>query len=324
MPESGSSKIEIERISISATGKFGDSGTGYIEVYHHNWMPDAAQQYRTYLESAYYEHVLDANTKIRAGKGRQLNFGITPSYGNRKTTQYGIVSEAFTQDRIIGIQLTHQKDTLYAGATLFTDHRVGTRKAGAFPNAPNDKQVSYFADRDVPNDSSGKLAGSVKIGYETPELKGHFSAAVGNLKQADADFIGTNTQAGYVNGTNTNKDHYKFGLDLTYKPNEFIVQGEWYQGKLSYVRQTGWSILAGYEPKGKDRAYIRYAMLDNNQTRTSSQYTWDVDQLTLGYVHPITKGVWLEANYEFNNERRGPGQSKVKNDLFFVELFTGF
>ena len=303
------------RISLSAVAQVGKDGTAYTEVYFH---PNTNSS--VYLESAYLDLPLSEG-RIRIGKGRQLNFGLTPAYGNRKLIQYGILAETFTMDRIQGFQYAYKKGAFDFGASLFTDLRVGQRLAGNFPGG-GAVTVPYFADRDIVGSASGELAGSVKVGVTTPCFQAHVSGQTGGLRQNDADFIGW--PYGFAPGANTNRDHNQYGVDATYTSGPFIAQGEWYQGNFSFLKVSGFSILAGYQPKDKTRAYVRYAALDNNRAVVPAQpLTWDKQQLTFGVVQPIREGVWVEFQYEKNWESTG-GAPNVNNDLLFVEFFTGF
>lgn len=314
-------RFVTERVSLSAVGQIGDDGTGYLEVYFHPWLPSAiaAEQYRTYVESAYVDLPLGPG-RIRVGKGRQLNFGMTPSYGNRKTTQYGIVAETFTQDRITGAQYAMKQGSFDWGATLYTDLSIGTRGIGEYPGVPAGNVVRHLAERDVPADASGRLAMSTRLGFTTPCFQAHLSGAVGGLNPNQLGTINT----AYAAPANTNTDHSKFGLDTAYSSGPFVVQGEWYTGKFSFVRVTGYNILAGIQQQGKNRAYVRWAALNNDQAPTANTATWNTQQLTFAFVQPIRKGVWAEFQYEKNMESPPAGVAKVKNDLLFVELFTGF
>lgn len=332
-----SAEFVTERVSLSAVGQLGADGTAYVEVYFHPWLPSvtAAEQFRTYLESAYVDLPF-AKGRIRIGKGRQLNFGLTPSYPNRKTTQYGILSETFTQDRIQGFQYAYKKGDFDFGASLYTDQSIGTRGIGDFPGAEAVKVVQHFVDKDTPSDISGELAGSVRLGITTPCLQAHISGAVGKFRQSDADTIAA--PYGIAAGVNTDTDHNKYGVDVVYSNGPFVAQAEWYRGNFSFLGITGYSVLVGYQPKDSRRVYLRYAALNNNRTPIDNpplvppyvnsagqrtfieRRTWDTQQLTLGIVQPIRKGVWAEFQYEKNMERPG----SADNDLLFVEFFTGF
>lgn len=317
-PPDGPTEFVTERVSLSASAQVGDTGTAYTEIYFHPWMPSVApaEQYRTYLESAYVDLPLGQG-HIRIGKGRSLNFGLTPTYGNRKTTQYGIVSETFTQDRIVGAQYALKKGAFEFGTNVYQDTRIGTRRIGDYDNATH--TIPHFVDKDIPADASTQLAASAKIGWTLPCLSVHLSGATGKLMQADADAIG----AAYGVAT-TDRNHNKYGVDAIWSKGPFVAQGEWYQGNFSFMKITGWQALVGYQPKDSRRFYLRYSALDNDQTPTANSLTWNTQQLTLGIVQPITKGVWAEFQYEKNMEDPASGSSNVDDDLLFVEFFTGF
>lgn len=330
-PESGSARVVTERVSLSAQGQLGADGKAYIELYFHPWMTDdvlpssanpryTLEQYRTYLESAYVDLPLGAG-RVRFGKGRQLNFGITPSYPNRKTTQYGIVSETFTMPRIVGLQYAQKFGNFDWGATLYQDYRMGNAKIGYFPNAPSNVFVPHFVNKDDNANLSSNLAGSIKLGLSSPCFSWHVSAAKGKLEAEDIAFIA----AQYPSGTSDNSDdHTMYGFDMMWSPSPFVLKGEWYSGDFSFLNITGYSFLVGYEPKDKTRFYVRYETLNNDQPAVGNPYTWDTQQLTFGIVQPIRKGVWVELNYEQNMEDPPVGTPGINNNLLFLEVFTGF
>lgn len=332
---SSSARFAIERLSIQASADLPENRKAYVEYYFNPNVPATQinEQFRTYLESAYVDMPVGKGN-LRVGKGRQLNFGITPTYPNRKMSQYGLLSETFTQDRIVGAQYALKQGKYDVGASLYTDTSLGSRSAGSFPGATAADVVGHFADRDIPSNISGEMAGSLKLGVSTGCWQAHISGALGALSQSNltsTDYFGTvsgHTGTGfnsiYNTPDNTNNDHNQYGFDAAYSKNAFVIQTEWYQGKFSFVQLTGYSVLVGYQPKDKPRYYLRYEALNNNQTPNNSPLTWDTEQLSFGAVRPICKGMWLEFNYERNMERPAPGCSKLDNDIMFVELFTGF
>ncbi len=330
MNPDASARFVVDRVSLSAIGKMGDDGNAYVEVYLHPWLPAAtqAEQFRTYLESAYVDLPLAAG-RIRVGKGRMLNFGLTPSYPNRKTSQYGIIAETFTQDRIVGAQYAVKRGTFDFGTTVYTDESIGTRSIGEFAGAT--QVVRHVVDKDVPASISGKLAVSAKIGWTAPKYQVHFSGAVGKLNQNDLNNVLNAATA--FNVANTNRDHSKYGVDAVYATGPFVAQFELYKGTWSFLDITGWQALVGYQPKDQIRFYVRYSALNNDYPNAvngtavnlvNNQLAWDTQQFTVGLVKPIRKGVWLEFNYEKNMEDPTGGSANVDNDLFFAELFTGF
>ena len=336
--EGYSARFVSERVSLSAIGNFGDA-TAYIETYIHPWLTDrtdlpaplspgntvSADQFRIYLESAYVDLPFGAG-RLRLGKGRQLNFGLTPSYPNRKTSQYGILAETFTQDRITGAQYSYKCSAFDFGATLYSDLQVLTRSIGDFSGAnaaPGEVGVvKHFVDKDDPGNPSGALAGSFRLGITKPNFQIHASGMTGGLTQADANFIAS--QYGILPGVNTDDTHNKYGLDGSISVGPYVLQAEAYQGNFSFVKITGYQVLLGYQPKDKQRFYVRWSALNNDQAPTSTNTTWDTQQLTIGFVQPIRKGVWLEINYESNMETPPPGDPCRDNNLLFAELFTGF
>ncbi len=317
-----SARFATERVSLSAKAKTGENAETYVEVYFHPQLPNAlpAEQYRTYVESAYYDMALGTG-RLRVGKGRQLNFGITPSYGARKTTQYGIVPETFTQDRTNGIQYYFTQNGWEGGASLYNDLRVGTRGIGDFPGAL--RTVPHISERDVPGSSTGNLAITAKIGQAMPNIKWHVSYMTGKLIQEDADALPKIWCPG-VAFVNNDRDHNKWGVDTTYKNGSFFAQAEYYRGKFSCLKIDGLGLTVGYEPASGKKAYIRYGQLDNNQPSNANPTTWETQQVILGYVYPIDKTVWAEFQYERNMEDSPAGIPSIDNDLLFVELFAGF
>lgn len=340
-----SARFVVERVSLSAVGQIGTDGTAYIETYFHPWLTDrtftnsfgapaTADEFRTYVESAYVDLPL-AQGRIRFGKGRQLNFGMTPSYPNRKTSQYGILAETFTQDRIIGAQFDRKLGVLDAGMSLYSDQQVETRKIGEFagstnttvpPSAPSPNvlvtTVQHLVDKDDPGELSGRLAVSARVGITKPTYQFHISGATGGLSQSDANFIAQ--QYPVTGGLTKDKSHNKYGVDGSYSMGPWVLQSEAYQGNFSFLKITGYQVLVGYQPKDKMRAYARWSAINNNQTPNANQTTWDTQQLTIGVIQPIRKGVWAEVDYEKNSENPGSGLTERKNDMLFLEVFTGF
>lgn len=308
-----------ERISISATAALPNESTAYVEWYYH---PSATGS-GLYLESAYYDTPI-ADGRLRIGKGRRLTFGITPAYPNRRTSNYGIFSETFTQDRIQGVQYVTQRGNLDFGISAHTALRLGVRNIGEIPgdtvrNA--DHQVPHLSLRDLPGDWSRKIEVASRIGSRWNNLRAGASLSVADLDNRDLDFLKAND---LVPVTATDNDRLMWGLDFTYKPSAFVVQGEWADAEASDLSLDGWNILLGWEPPTGWKFFGRYAEKNIDVAPTTNPRTWDVEQIQLSAVQPLGKGLWLQYEYEINRESPPAGIGSVRNNLFFVELFTGF
>jgi hypothetical protein len=307
-----SARVATERVSIRTDAEIDSLGKASVELYYH---PYAATP--IYIESAFVDLPF-GNGTLRVGKGRQMNFGITPFYGNRKTTQYGSVAEAFTQDRPQGIQYMFKNASVEGGISIYSGMRMGSRGIGQFPGAVN--TVAHICEREDGANVAGTLGVAGKIGVVNPNWKAHISYSANEMPQADATAIA----AAYPGVVTTEKRMNKFGLDATFTKDAFIAQGEFYKGDFSFLGVTGWSALVGWQPKAGMKYFVKYNNLDNDRAATANPLSWDTDQWLFGIVRPISKNMWLEAQYEKNNEKPGAGVGKVKNDLLFVELFAGF
>ncbi|MCE5314664.1 MAG: hypothetical protein ABFD49_10350 [Armatimonadota bacterium] len=320
-PESGNMRIVAERISISARATVNETSTAYVEIYHHPYITAAepAEQYRTYVESAYYDMPLGAG-RLRFGKGRQLNFGIVPTATNRKTTQYGIVPETFTKDRIVGAQYTRKSGIFDGGISLYTDTSLGTSNIGDYPSVDAADVVKHYVDKDIPSNLSGEMAASIRFGISKPCFQAHISGATGQLNETDIA-----TLNGVYGLASTDDAHNKYGADATYAHGNFVAQAEYYVGNFSFLKITGYNLLVGYTLPKQQRITLRYNALDNDRAAVAGQtQTYDTQQWILGFVQPIAKNVWAEFQYEKNSADVPAGSPEPSNDLLFVELFTGF
>ncbi|MBI3946541.1 MAG: hypothetical protein HY321_11525 [Armatimonadetes bacterium] len=140
-------QYRVERISVWADATLPSDSTARAELYYHPRAANAG----LYVESAYYDTKLGPG-RIRVGRGSRLTFGITPAYPNRKTSNYGIVGETFTRNRIQGVQYVHADRLWDLGAGAHTALRPGTRALGEVPgsmcNGPH--AVPHLSMRDLP------------------------------------------------------------------------------------------------------------------------------------------------------------------------------
>ncbi|NLC56474.1 MAG: hypothetical protein GX774_06540 [Armatimonadetes bacterium] len=326
--------FRAERISVSTQAALPHDSSGYIELYYHPWATASG----LYLESAYYDTPLGPG-RLRVGKGRRLTFGITPSYGNRRTSNYGVVAEAFTQDRIQGVQYLLQRGALDAGLSVQTAFRLGTRALGEIPgdaayNAAH--AVPHLSLRDLPGELSSKPQVSARLGGRWGDgpngLRAGFSGSWGGLDGRDLANLRTSAPTNPLTpggtpallpASTTRAGQWQLGPDFTYRhPSGLLAQGELFFAEVSALGFAGGYLLGGYEAPSGWRFYARYGLQEMHTARTANPLSWDTRQFSLSVVQPLRQGLWLQYEYERNSERtHGP---KVNNDLFFAELFTGF
>lgn len=348
-------QFRSERISLSTKATLPNDSLAYVELYYHPWTASNG----LYLESAYYEtSVLDGRLKV--GKGRRTTFGMTPSYGNRKTSNYGIVSEAITQDRTQGVQYAGKKGQFDYAVGLHTGYRLGIRNIGEIPGddvrntataADAANVMPHLCLRDphsgsgnatqTPNQLSNRMAVSGRVGMTV--VKGLTLGLSGSFESIDPrDLANINGSVGSDNvlrprnpitgvfpttplgNKMDNNKMSQVGLDIAYKmPKGFLLQGEWYNSSVSDIDYNAWDILGGYEMSSGWKFYVRQSKQDMDLVPTDNPLTWDVTQTSLSVVQTLRKNLWLQYEYEINGEKSNTGD-KVSNNIFFVELFSAF
>ena len=306
-----------DRVALDFTLKSPDKQIFYTSLYYHPYLKQDRVKY--YLESLYYEIPVDNGSKVRLGKGRNQNFGVIPTYSNRLTTQYGILSETFTQDRIIGAQVNGKiNDNLLFGFSMYMNPKIRARAVGSSPVAEHSTSIPHFAERDDPYNENGDPAMGLKI---TSNIKNNLTAslsgAFGNLRDDDVNYI--NSQYGIDENSTT---YYKYGADVIWKNPKFNLIGEAYYGRYSTLGILGLGASANYTlNKYGTKVAAKYNYMNYNKKPIfDNPITWEPSQLILGISHPLGKQLLLEFNYEFNMERGG----SISNDLAFIECMVSF
>jgi hypothetical protein len=335
--------LEWERISLSGLARLPENKQLYGEIYIHPWLPNTDPSF-LYLESLYLDTPAGPGAKIRIGKGRSYAFGLTPSYGVRKTSNYGPLAEAFTMDRVLGIQYMQTKGQDSVNFGIFNAQRPGTRLIGMAADAQIDHPaflantvVTHLTDRDVPADRSGQLEASARIGRQFSSiLNVGASGRVGRMDATDAAFLTSKFPTYTGERTRT-----RYGLDSTFKSAPFFGEAELYIGDTGGIDQTGWSVLLGIEPTNQcslpwrsfsaacKGLFVRYTSLDIDVPVTTNSITWDTQQWAISYVYPLhiknrLSPKWVQIEYERNMEDPPAGLEEVPNNVFFIELFTAF
>jgi len=326
--EPGSLHLQAERISLSAAKDLDKDIKAYVEWYYQYWQnlkPQLGSPW--FLDSAFANYTDKSGNQLRFGVGRNYCFGIVPTYGNRKHSEYGLIAETFTQDRIIGLQYfgsTRDKKMDF-GVAVHNSDLLGTRFSGT--------DQAFFRDDDTVPHLADKGQGrnmAVSTRVAVPVIKGGKLGAsfrYGTLQIGDLAFL---VSKALVDASATSRTNQRWGGDLSYKsPKGVVAQAEYYGAKASELDFNGWDVLVGLEPTNPMacRYYARYGQLNLDPPAvTSSTYTWDQQQLILSVVKPLRKGkpIWLQLEYINNQESPPAGVHNVADDVLFLELFTGF
>jgi hypothetical protein len=337
------SHLEWERFSLYAKARLPEGREAYAEVYIHPWLPNDDPSF-LYVESLYLDVPLAPGAKLRLGKGRSTAFGIVPSYGTRKTSNYGPLCETFTMDRAVGLQFmqTRGNDSLNVG--LFQSQRPGSRLIGMAADSQLDQGsagrtlVSHLTNRDTPADRSGRLELSARYGRQMGDINVGVSGRGGELDDVDAAFLA----AKFPTYNGTNRTRLYTGVDATYKKMPWIAAGEWYGGSLGGIDQSGYAILVGVEPSAQCTGiwreispackglFVRYTNLDiDTPPVLTNSLTWDTSQWAVSYVLPIKikylpLAKWIQIEFERNEEDVPAGGDDIPNDVIFAELFSAF
>ncbi|MHB9030612.1 MAG: hypothetical protein ACYC9O_17745 [Candidatus Latescibacterota bacterium] len=276
---------------------------------------------RLYLESAYLNwHLkerLPWDFNVRIGKGRNYSYGITPTYGNRHTSDYSLYSEAFTQVRVIGFQTFSNFGNFQIAASLLNPNILSTRQ---FPDFALDNSVFVpvsIADRD--NDTGAiprSAAFSGRLGYKTSILNVGGSAYISKYGP------------GTIGAVEVENSVTRFGLDGELKmENGILLQGQFTIAQTPVdlngdaLRETaldhnGFEVLGGYE-KGQYGLIARYGVVNYDDEFQG------LNQIMLSAVYKIRPTVHLRLEGLINGEQNDSGFAEVDNNvLFFETLFA--
>mgnify|MGYP005841157433 CR=1 FL=1 len=341
--EEEDSAVKTERISLSGLVRLADGKSGYAEIYIHPWLPNDNPSF-LYLESLYLDVPAGAGARYRIGKGRSLAFGIVPSYGARKTSNYSPLAEAFTMDRAVGIQYARKVGDDELAFGLFNSQRVGSRLIGQAADLQMDRgstkttTVAHLCSRDVTDNRSGQLETSLRVGRQLGYLNLGLSGRLGALDETDSATLAKS----FATYNGTNRTRLNYGVDATYKRMPLYGTFEYYRGSLGGIRQTGYGVLLGVEPTPQCTGmwrelssvckglYLRYVNLDIDVPAVPTvSTTWDTQQYAISYVLPIrckqtSLPKWIQIEYERNTEDAPAPLDSVPNNVFFIELFTAF
>ncbi|MCD6505222.1 hypothetical protein J7M22_01225 [Candidatus Poribacteria bacterium] len=345
LKEGDISQFRAERLITMATGELKDVANFNVSIYFHPWVPVMPGQ--IYVESVYFTlkklpgiGKLPLNGSILIGQGRNRNFGVMPSYSNRKTSEYGIVSDMFTHDRIQGIQLNFSQKPIFFGISLHNGYKLGARSMGG---------VKFLADRGLDlvnhaNDVDNGKEISIRAGIKCP--KGPSDAAISfsyaklyddgkpiddPKKNDDISFL-----KGIIGKETEKRDKIRIGFDSTavFKKRDLpvypsMLRGEVYYGMTGDLNHIGLCGLLGVKVKPlKLDLYTRVGRiqldLEDNQRSPKNSLTWNLTQICVSGVFAIQKGITLRVEYEKNIEDVPGGGEAPDNDRLFFETLMAF
>jgi hypothetical protein len=307
----------IDRYGLRILQKVDDEFDLLTEVYIHPSEADARS--RVYMESAFLnwhlKNRLPWDFNVRIGKGRNYCYGITPSYANRRTSDYTMYSEAFTQLRVTGFQTFSNFGNVQLALALINPYTLSSRQ---FPDFPLGKSIPIpICDRD--NDTAAirnRVGISGRLGYKTSLFN---VGASGYVSQTGPDKVGGVKQKNSMN---------RFGLDGEVKlENGLMAQGQFTiattawdlnknaaDGRETDLSHNGGEILVGWE-KNKSGLYARYGML------TYDDKLQGLNQIMLSGIYKIRPNIHLrlEALINGEDEDNAKGWVKCNNNVLFYE-----
>ena len=298
----------IERFGIKFSEKMDNEFDWVTEIYIHPQQP--AGQGRLYMESAYLnwnlEERLPWDFTVRIGRGRNFCYGQTPSYGRRRTSDYSLYSEAFTQLRVVGFQtFSNFGENIQLAVAIINPY---TNRGRFLPDFPSGDSIQLpISDRDTESSTFDRIGLSGRLGYKNDLLN-----VGGNLYISDP-------KEGIDGAIN------RFGVDGEVKCKRgFLaqVQVTMAQTQMAALSEDldhmGFEVLGGWEP-GKLGLYARYGSV------TFDDKYQALNSIMLSAVYKIRPRIHLRLEGLINGEDTddAKGWAEVDNNvLFFETLFA--
>lgn len=325
----------IDRFGFQFAQKIDDEFDWLVETYIHPSEADARS--RLYMETANLNWHLKSRMpwdfNVRIGKGRNYTYGITPSYANRRTSDYTLYSEAFTQLRVLGFQTFSN----------FVDNKVQLAVALINPYRTSNGDPTNALSRPVPDFPLGlsipipicdrdndigaivqRVALSGRLGYKDKV------PVLGMLNVGGSLYASQNGPDKTSAGVKQENAVNRYGLDAEFKmDNGVMAQGQFTSAQTpvdlnsdkvaeTELAHIGGEVLVGYE-QAKYGFYARYGML------TYDNKFQDLNQLMLSAVYKIRPTIQFRLEGLINGEKKDAAKkwNEVKNDvLFFETLFA--
>jgi len=299
----------IERYGIQFREKIDDEFAWLTEIYIHPQEADARA--RLYMESAFLDWNLSQrvpwNFRMRIGKGRNYCYGQTPDYSRRRTSDYPLYSEAFTQMRVTGIQTFSTFGNVELAVAIINPYSFRSRQLPDF-NIGDAFDIPV-CDRDTDSSTLDRIGVSGRLGYMNDMINVGLNAYASDPKEGTQ---GAKTRAGFDGEIKTES-----GLlgQVQYTMAQTQVN---MGGKVDDLDHMGAEVLAGYE-KDKIGLYARYGMMDYDDKFQALNSTM------LSAVYKIRPRIHLRLEALINGEDTDASKGWVEKDndvLFFETLFA--
>jgi hypothetical protein len=300
-----------------------------------------------YTESAMMivdELGIGKGSKMIFGKTRNMSYGIVPTGPNRLLSNYSLYSDAFTHDRVWGVQSLNKLDSgnVDLNISLINGYTIGRRGVGialfsgnnqkANPTT-NNMSTQTLSNREETSglDTNNNKALSMRIsGKVAPKLELGLSGYTARLSDTDA---GTSAAAvaagtgllGYTGDTPTKRRHTMLGGDFRYKDGAWVWQAEGTSADIGGMKYKGLQTAVGYTVDDNDSVYVQYGQLNYAPAADPNfTATWDKSQVSVSWKHNLAKAAWIQVEHEFNREKAPATASKVDNDITFIEYLVAY
>jgi len=302
----------IERYGIQFREKIDDEFDWLTEIYIHPQQP--AGQGRLYLESAYLnwnlKERLPWDFSVRIGRGRNFCYGQTPAYSRRRTSDYSLYSESFTQLRVVGFQtFSNFGENIQLAVAIINPYTNSGRFLPDFPVGDNIRLP--ISDRDTENSTFNRVALSGRLGFKN------------ELVNVGANLYISDPKEG-ATGAKT-----RFGVDAELKlQNGLLAQAQATMaqtaidtdgnGSVEDLDHMGGEVLVGWEPN-KLGFYARYGMV------TYDDKFQALNSIMLSAVYKIRPRIHLRLEGLLNGEDTDAAKGWAECDnnvLFFETLFA--
>lgn len=255
----------------------------------------------------------NATGKLVAGRARNYCFGMVPTIKNRRTSEYGIVSDFLTRRRVTGIQYMLDHGQVNVNFGIFNGFEVGTSTYGSDGNliTLNELQSENNKNKEV----------SIKFSIRTSgELTWGFSGSSAELTEGDLLTLNA-----LLNKNFTSRSYSSYGVDFVFDDMKHVLQGEIYNVLISKMDTMAYEILGGI--KGEKTGvylrlcYITYGGIDSDKKLRA---TLDKLQITPSFRYSFAEKCWAQVEGNLNTESEMSAADALENSLLFAELHFGF